>query len=174
MAAAQQAVLDAIEGVQGRGKGGMTPEQQARFEEAVAILEADGGIKVGGVCAAACCILHAAGASACRWLQALCFGRAASFLLSSLRSRTCCEPGCCKHRANHANHANHALCVRLQAPTASPQLDGRWRLLFTTRPGTASPIQRTFTAVDKFSGAWVPPEQVLACLLLPSLLAGRA
>lgn len=36
------------------------------------------------------------------------------------------------------------------APTDSPQLDGRWRLLFTTRPGTASPIQRTFTAVDSF------------------------
>ena len=36
------------------------------------------------------------------------------------------------------------------APTDSRQLDGRWRLLFTTRPGTASPIQRTFTAVDSF------------------------
>lgn len=36
------------------------------------------------------------------------------------------------------------------APTDSPQLDGRWRLMFTTRPGTASPIQRTFTAVDSF------------------------
>ncbi|KAL4443695.1 hypothetical protein ABPG75_011432 [Micractinium tetrahymenae] len=79
---AQQAVLDAIQDVQGRGKGGMTPEQQQQFEEAVAILEADGGVK---------------------------------------------------------------------APTASPLLDGRWRLLFTTRPGTASPIQRTFTAVDTFS-----------------------
>lgn len=29
----------------------------------------------------------------------------------------------------------------LQNPTASPLLEGRWRLLFTTRPGTASPIQ---------------------------------
>ena len=36
------------------------------------------------------------------------------------------------------------------APTDSPLLDGRWRLLFTTRPGTASPIQRTFTAVESF------------------------
>ncbi|KAK9820183.1 hypothetical protein WJX72_007235 [[Myrmecia] bisecta] len=38
----------------------------------------------------------------------------------------------------------------IQAPTASPQLEGRWKLLFTTRPGTASPIQRTFTGVESF------------------------
>jgi hypothetical protein len=37
------------------------------------------------------------------------------------------------------------------APTASPLLPGRWRLLYTSRPGTASPIQRTFTGVDAFS-----------------------
>lgn len=37
------------------------------------------------------------------------------------------------------------------APAASPLLAGRWRLLFTTRPGTASPIQRTFTGVDTFA-----------------------
>ena len=30
-------------------------------------------------------------------------------------------------------------------PTSSGLLDGRWRLLFTTRPGTSSPIQRAFT-----------------------------
>ncbi|KAG1662067.1 hypothetical protein FOA52_005314 [Chlamydomonas sp. UWO 241] len=36
--------------------------------------------------------------------------------------------------------------------TAQPLvLDGRWRLLFTSRPGTASPIQNTFTGVDAFS-----------------------
>ncbi len=36
--------------------------------------------------------------------------------------------------------------------TAKPDLlDGRWRLLFTSRPGTASPIQNTFTGVDAFS-----------------------
>eukprot|EP00741_Cyanophora_paradoxa_P003618 tig00000093_g3515.t1 len=29
-----------------------------------------------------------------------------------------------------------------QNPASSPLLDGCWRLLFTTRPGTASPIQR--------------------------------
>lgn len=79
---AQQAVLDAVDGVQGRGKGGMSPEQQEQFEAAVAVLEADGGV---------------------------------------------------------------------QGPTTSPLLDGRWRLLYTTRPGSASPIQRTFTAVDSFS-----------------------
>lgn len=39
----------------------------------------------------------------------------------------------------------------VDSPTASPLLLGRWRLLYTTRPGTASPIQRTFTAIDSFS-----------------------
>jgi PAP_fibrillin len=38
-----------------------------------------------------------------------------------------------------------------QAPTRSSLLDGRWRLLFTTRPGSASPIQRAFTGVESFS-----------------------
>jgi len=36
-------------------------------------------------------------------------------------------------------------------PTAVPSLDGLWKLLWTSRPGTASPIQRTFTSVDAFS-----------------------
>ena len=31
-------------------------------------------------------------------------------------------------------------------------LDGRWRLLYTSRPGTASPIQNTFTV--RFVCAW--------------------
>lgn len=43
------------------------------------------------------------------------------------------------------------LPVGLQAPTASGLLDGRWKLLFTTRPGSASPIQRTFVGVDAFT-----------------------
>lgn len=79
---AQQAVLDALTGVEGRGKGGLSAEARTQFDAAVAVLEADGG---------------------------------------------------------------------LQAPTASPLLEGRWRLVFTTRPGTASPIQRTFTGVEAFS-----------------------
>ncbi|XP_074294783.1 putative plastid-lipid-associated protein 12, chloroplastic [Silene latifolia] len=36
-------------------------------------------------------------------------------------------------------------------PTYSDLIQGRWRLMFTTRPGTASPIQRTFVGVDNFS-----------------------
>ncbi|KNA18138.1 hypothetical protein SOVF_073610 [Spinacia oleracea] len=36
-------------------------------------------------------------------------------------------------------------------PTSSSLIEGRWRLMFTTRPGTASPIQRTFVGVDFFS-----------------------
>ncbi|XP_061348556.1 probable plastid-lipid-associated protein 12, chloroplastic isoform X1 [Gastrolobium bilobum] len=36
-------------------------------------------------------------------------------------------------------------------PTNSNLIEGRWQLIFTTRPGTASPIQRTFVGVDFFS-----------------------
>ncbi|KAJ6799623.1 putative plastid-lipid-associated protein 12, chloroplastic [Iris pallida] len=35
-------------------------------------------------------------------------------------------------------------------PTSSGLIEGRWNLIFTTRPGTASPIQRTFVGVDFF------------------------
>lgn len=36
-------------------------------------------------------------------------------------------------------------------PTSSSLIEGRWQLMFTTRPGSASPIQRTFVGVDNFS-----------------------
>lgn len=36
-------------------------------------------------------------------------------------------------------------------PTSSDLIEGRWQLMFTTRPGSASPIQRTFVGVDNFS-----------------------
>ncbi|XP_022153755.1 probable plastid-lipid-associated protein 12, chloroplastic [Momordica charantia] len=36
-------------------------------------------------------------------------------------------------------------------PTKSSLIEGRWQLVFTTRPGTASIIQRTFVGVDFFS-----------------------
>ncbi|KAL5539804.1 hypothetical protein UlMin_044298 [Ulmus minor] len=36
-------------------------------------------------------------------------------------------------------------------PTSSSLVEGRWQLMFTTRPGTASPIQRTFVGVDFFT-----------------------
>jgi len=39
----------------------------------------------------------------------------------------------------------------LAEPTTLPQLDGKWRLLYTSSPGTNSPIQRTFTGIDQFS-----------------------
>ncbi|KVI00238.1 Plastid lipid-associated protein/fibrillin conserved domain-containing protein [Cynara cardunculus var. scolymus] len=39
----------------------------------------------------------------------------------------------------------------LQLKTSSSLIEGRWQLIFTTRPGTASPIQRTFVGVDLFS-----------------------
>ncbi|CAM9550464.1 unnamed protein product, partial [Ectocarpus fasciculatus] len=34
---------------------------------------------------------------------------------------------------------------------SSPLVDGRWRLIFTTTPGTASPVQRSFVGVDGFA-----------------------
>ena len=39
----------------------------------------------------------------------------------------------------------------MQDPTNCPLLEGRWRLLFTTRPGSASPIQKTFVGVEAFT-----------------------
>ncbi|GER25037.1 plastid-lipid associated protein pap [Striga asiatica] len=36
-------------------------------------------------------------------------------------------------------------------PTGSSFIEGRWQLMFTTRPATASLIQRTFVGVDSFS-----------------------
>ncbi|CAL1385829.1 unnamed protein product [Linum trigynum] len=38
----------------------------------------------------------------------------------------------------------------LPDPTERELIEGRWQLMFTTRPGTASPIQRTFVGVDFF------------------------
>ncbi|XP_038977878.1 probable plastid-lipid-associated protein 12, chloroplastic isoform X3 [Phoenix dactylifera] len=38
----------------------------------------------------------------------------------------------------------------LPEPTSSSLIEGCWQLIFTTRPGTASPIQRTFVGVDFF------------------------
>ncbi|KIY95935.1 putative plastid-lipid-associated protein 12 [Monoraphidium neglectum] len=35
-------------------------------------------------------------------------------------------------------------------PTTLDAIDGKWRLLYTSRPGSASPIQRTFTGVEAF------------------------
>ncbi|KAL5197741.1 hypothetical protein ABZP36_001253 [Zizania latifolia] len=38
----------------------------------------------------------------------------------------------------------------LPDPTYSSLIEGSWQLIFTTRPGSASPIQRTFVGVDSF------------------------
>lgn len=45
----------------------------------------------------------------------------------------------------------HVIAPRPADPTARPAIDGKWRLLYTSRPGSASPIQRTFTGVEAFS-----------------------
>ncbi|XP_027084954.1 probable plastid-lipid-associated protein 12, chloroplastic isoform X2 [Coffea arabica] len=41
--------------------------------------------------------------------------------------------------------------VGVPEPTSSSLIEGRWQLMFTTRPGTASAIQRTFVGVDSFT-----------------------
>ncbi|XP_052162634.1 probable plastid-lipid-associated protein 12, chloroplastic [Oryza glaberrima] len=77
---AETELLDALAGVQGRGRG-VAPRQLEEVESAVQALEALGG---------------------------------------------------------------------LPDPTNSSLIEGSWQLIFTTRPGSASPIQRTFVGVDSF------------------------
>lgn len=79
---AEQALLNAISGVKGRGSQDLTLQRKEEFDAAVAQLEEEAGVT---------------------------------------------------------------------APTSNPGLNGRWRLLFTSKPGTNSPVQRTFTSVDAFS-----------------------
>lgn len=78
---ARIALLDAINGVPGRGRGA-SEKQKQEIADAVKILEADGGVP---------------------------------------------------------------------NPAENELIEGRWQLMYTTRPGTASPIQRTFVGVDAFS-----------------------
>jgi len=76
-------ILKAIANVKGRGKSGMSEEDQVLLEKRVAILEQSGkGVK---------------------------------------------------------------------DPSKSELLEGKWKLLYTSRPSSASPIQRSFTGVDGFS-----------------------
>lgn len=74
-------VIEALQTSIGRGKDGISEEQQAKLDQAIQTLEASGGVP---------------------------------------------------------------------APTTVPALEGKWKLLYTSRPGTASPIQRTFTGIDAF------------------------
>ncbi|XP_007014797.2 PREDICTED: probable plastid-lipid-associated protein 12, chloroplastic isoform X1 [Theobroma cacao] len=58
--------------------------------------------------------------------------------------------------SNQLNDAERAVQVLegqegMPDPTSSDLIEGRWQLMFTTRPGTASPIQRTFVGVEFFS-----------------------
>eukprot|EP00889_Picochlorum_renovo_P001555 jgi/Picre1/28585/NNA_003987.t1 len=59
---------------------------------------------------------------------------------------------------NHQNCKYATSCEQLERsgqgvkdPTKSKLLQRAWRLLYTTRPSSASPIQRSFTGVDGFS-----------------------
>lgn len=38
----------------------------------------------------------------------------------------------------------------LQDPTTTAEINGVWRLLYTSRPSSSSPIQRTFTGIESF------------------------
>ena len=67
------------------------------------------------------------------------------------------------HHSVQLQHSSNDISV--QAPVDSALLEGRWRLLFTTRPGSASPIQRTFTGVEAFT--------VYQEILLESALGAR-
>ena len=49
---------------------------------------------------------------------------------------------------------------------SSPLVDGSWRLIFTTTPGTASPVQRSFVGVDGF--AIYQDIDLFSCLLYTS------
>ena len=82
LTAAEASLLAAIDGVAGRGAGGLSDQAAAAVAAAVATLEADGGIP---------------------------------------------------------------------APASAQDVEGKWLLVFTTRPGTSSPIQRAFTARDSFT-----------------------
>ena len=55
------------------------------------------------------------------------------------------------HYSCTVSYNSHVHESPLQDPTVSPLLEGRWRLLFTTRPGSASPIQKTFVGVESFT-----------------------
>ena len=46
---------------------------------------------------------------------------------------------------------NSYIAFRFQGPTASGLLEGRWRLLVTTPPGSAYPIQKALVGVDAFT-----------------------
>ncbi len=114
--------------LQGRGKTGMSPEQLSKLEAAVESLEADRGVSV--------CL-----ASSCRSFVTSSFALALHPLTATVEQwHGHQSPG------STVNDSYH-----LQDPTDSPLLEGRWRLLFTTRPGSASPIQKTFVGLDAFT-----------------------
>lgn len=39
----------------------------------------------------------------------------------------------------------------VQQPTTAKSIEGKWKLLYTTKQGTQSPIQKTFIGVDAFT-----------------------
>jgi len=158
-AAAEAALLEAISGVEGRGSKGLAPDQQAAFDAAVEALEADGGVKVGHAIDCFTCysqLQPVLRMQACVIQQVFCKQQPACLLpnIGCPNCRThCLTTAQCKASMLDTLKRPHALT---QAPTTSPQLEGRWRLLFTSKPGTASPIQRTFTGVNAFSIFQVP------------------
>ena len=160
-----RARVDADLSVQGRGKKGMTPEALAQFEAAAAVLIQQGGVKVRGRPARGqhrqlarlhCDACSRPGSDACARPPCgpkarLARSTSDSSLQQATSSRAAPSAGllaaCAPLGRGHTQHTG--TCA--QDPTRSGLLDGKWRLLFTTRPGSASPIQRAFVGVDAFS-----------------------
>jgi len=131
MSQAELAVLDSLRSARGRGKDGLSDDTLGRLNLAVSVLEADGG--VAGTAFAS----HVAvSLPQCpRRLRLLIVADACRPVESNPHSSPCPHPP----KQNPTD------------PTTLPAINGKWRLLYTSRPGSASPIQRTFTGVEAFS-----------------------
>ena len=132
---AELAVLDMLRSARGRGKAGLSGEAVQQLNMAVSVLEADGGVE---------------GAARPR------AGRPAVCVQPAF-----CSPRYLRHQQQRAQQQRKKFSSvppsplapppRCAAPTTLPSISGKWRLLYTSRPGSASPIQRTFTGVEAFS-----------------------
>ncbi|PWA86762.1 plastid-lipid associated protein PAP / fibrillin family protein [Artemisia annua] len=85
--------------------------------------------------------------------QKISFSDAESSLISSLIGIQGRGRSASPQQLKEVEQAVNALeaTIGIPDPTSSSLIEGRWQLVFTTRPGTASPIQRTFVGVDLFS-----------------------
>jgi hypothetical protein len=111
---AEAAILSALASAQGRGKSGLDADQLLELNAAVEALEADGGVE--GV--------YRMGWACMRVFSVVCNT----------------QPPRCERWAIRCPAA-FITPPHCADPTTLEQIDGRWKLLYTSRPGTASPIQ---------------------------------